>query len=324
MNPVRHRCAFLMCRDLTDFVTDDVRAVAPLNARGWDVDLLPWDAGADWSQYDALVIRSTWDYQDRLGEFLQTLARMEALPKTLLANPRAVVAWNARKTYLRELAERGVPTVPTIWGDRMDSPDALDRVFDALSVRRIVVKPVVGANADHTYRLARPIPHQTLDAVLESFAARAYMAQPFVESIVREGEYSLIYTGGSLSHTILKTPKTGDFRVQEEHGGLIRAVSAEKALREAGERVLAEVARCTGVAAMSLVYARVDLARAERSAGNAVGGTTSNADPKPSETFLLMELELIEPALYFRMQDGSADRFAEAVDHWGRGRRRTS
>jgi glutathione synthase/RimK-type ligase-like ATP-grasp enzyme len=114
------------------------------------------------------------------------------------------------------------------------------------------------------------------------------MVQPFVNAIVDEGEYSLFYFGGVYSHTILKSPKRGDFRVQEEHGGRITAVAPEHDLRETADNIVASISQ--------LLYARVDLVRND------------------SGKFLLMELELIEPALYFRMDEESPRRFATALD----------
>ena len=122
------------------------------------------------------------------------------------------------------------------------------------------------------------------------YADRALMAQPFIPAIVDEGEFSLFYFDGAHSHTILKTPKPADFRVQEEHGGWIRAVPAEPALLDAG----AVVMRALGEFGDTPLYARVDLVRTD--AG-----------------WVLMELELIEPSLYFRTTEGAAERFARAL-----------
>ena len=117
------------------------------------------------------------------------------------------------------------------------------------------------------------------------------MAQPFVRSVVEEGEFSLFFFGGAYSHTALKTPKAHDFRVQEEHGGWIRAVEPEPALRALAEDVMDAVAPTP-------LQARVDLVRME------------------GDRFALMELELIEPSLYFRTDAASPDRFAHAFDAW--------
>ena len=126
-------------------------------------------------------------------------------------------------------------------------------------------------------------------AVEQHYANREFLAQPFVSAITTEGEFSLFYFNGAHSHTILKTPKAGDFRVQEEHGGVIRAVEADDSLRAAGRKALAVLESVP-------LYARADFVRA----------------PNDHE-FWLMELELIEPSLYLRMDAGAPGRFAHAL-----------
>ncbi len=280
------RLAFLSMDRLDGFVQDDDLAVAPLAERGWAVETVSWRAEADWAAYEAVVIRTPWDYQDDPDRFLAVLAGIER--ETVLENPLAVVRWNLRKTYLRDLEARGVPVVPTRWGEA-GTAGAIPAHAAALGADEVVVKPVVSANADRTHRLRTARLGGAAGALAADFAAdfaaRAYMVQPFLPAVVTEGEFSLFYFDGAYSHAILKTPKARDFRVQEEHGGLIQSVEAEPALRAAGEAVMAHVDR--------LLYARADFVRHEG-------------------RFLLMELELIEPALYFRTDPGSAARFADA------------
>ena len=203
-----------------------------------------------------------------------------------LANPLDVVRWNLDKGYLRDLEAAGVPIVPTQWGEDL-APAAIAEARRGFGAVTVIVKPTVGANADDTFRLPPETP--TYEAEI-AFAGRAYMLQPFVPAVVHEGEFSLFYFGGAYSHAILKTPASGDFRVQEEHGGRIRRVAPEPALRAASDAALAA---CPG----PLLYARVDLVRWR-------GG------------FAVMEVELIEPSLYFPYDADSPERFALAVDAW--------
>jgi hypothetical protein len=282
-------CAFLTMNNPAGFVIDDELAYEPLLDAGWTVEALPWDSRtASWDRYDIVIIRSTWDYHHTPEQFLETLERIEATG-TRLENPLSLVRWNYRKTYLKDLVRKSVPIVPTVWHDRLTN-GTLDSLFDQLASDDIVVKPVVSASADGTYRLQRHTVSHCVDEVTHCFARRALMAQPLVRSVLDEGEYSLFYFNGKLSHVILKTPRAGDFRVQEEHGGYIRPVHAEPALIAAG-----------GAAMHALdtvpLYARVDFVRAND--GNA---------------WWLMEFELIEPALYFRMSPDAPRLFAEAVN----------
>ncbi|MES1245604.1 MAG: hypothetical protein ABUT39_28620 [Acidobacteriota bacterium] len=280
------QCAFLTLETRDGWVMDDDLARDPLRELGWEMTSLPWSRpGVDWSRFEAVVIRSTWDYWKRFDEFLATLERIDR-SGARLANPLETVRWNLRKTYLRDLEAAGLPVVQTLWETSPDE-DRIGRFFDELETDEIVLKPVVSASAHDTFRLHRS---DTAAELAGLFAGREVMAQPFLPEIVEEGEYSLFYFGGELSHTILKSPKEKDFRVQEEHGGFIRAADPPAPLPELGRRTLEALP-------VRPLYARVDLVR------SAAG-------------FVLMELELVEPSLYFRIVPGSAERFARAFAAW--------
>lgn len=280
------RAAFLTLSDPTGFVIDDDLAHAPLARRGWQVETLPWDHhGVDWRRYDRVVLRSTWDYQHHQEKFLATLAAIEAAGVPL-DNGTDIVRWNMHKTYLRDLDARGVPTVPTLWREGL-TPGALSPLFEELASDAAVIKPVTSGNAEGAYYLDRARAKAQATEIEHYFARRPLMMQPFERGIVAEGEFSLIYFNGKLSHSILKVPKPGDFRVQEEHGAEILAVRPEPALVAAGNAAIAAIGE-------PLLYARADLVRHETG-------------------FRVMELELVEPAIYLRMDPGAPDRFADAV-----------
>lgn len=281
------RCAFLTFDHRDGHVIDDDLAVPHLNALGWDVEQIPWRRpDVPWESFDGVIIRTPWDYWHHLDEFLATLAEIER--RTQLHNPLDMVRWNLRKTYLRELGARGVPTVPTVWREGLAKGE-LGALFTALHAPSAVIKPVVSANADGAWRLDAEVV-RTRSAEIEAYyAARPLMLQPFVPSVTAEGEWSLIFFAGVHSHTILKTPKADDFRVQEDHGGRIRPAHAEPSLHSAAERVLAALDATP-------LYARTDFVRA------------------PDGTWWLMEVELTEPSLYLRMDAGAPARLARAVD----------
>ncbi|MFZ0428349.1 MAG: hypothetical protein WAO20_09550 [Acidobacteriota bacterium] len=283
-------CAFLTMDTLEDFVCDDELAVGPLARLGWNVEFVSWrQRDTDWDRFDLVVIRSTWDYQKDPALFLSVLESIER-SRARLENPLSLVRWNLRKTYLKELQGRGVEIVPTRWCRGVD-PDRLASLYDEFGVDELVLKPVIGANADHAFRIRRDGVEDSVARLEASYAGGQYLAQPFMDNVVSEGEYSLFYFGGELSHVILKTPRESDFRVQEEHGGLIQRAGPSKALVDAGGRAM------SALSVMPL-YGRVDLVRA------------------PRDVFQVMELELIEPALYFRMDPQSPDRFARTLDRW--------
>ena len=275
--------------DLAGFVTDDALVTDTFAARGWNIEYVPWrDRAVDWNRFDAVVVRSTWDYQNDPVTFASVLATIDA-SDARLANDLVTMRWNLNKTYLREMDVRGVPIPRTLWRTGVPE-DALDGLFAELDADEIVIKPVIGANADDAYRLTPAEARARATEIARAFTYRDCIVQPFLPAVVDEGEYSLMYFNGRYSHAILKTPRTNDFRVQEEHGGLIRPVEPEPALVA---RADAAVRAVTPVP----LYARADLVR--------------NGDG-----FLLMELELIEPALYFRMDAASPERFAVAFDEW--------
>lgn len=278
------RIAYLSMDSLEGFSTYEERTFGPLRARGIEAETVSWRArGQDWARFDLVVIRTTWDYQDHLPEFLRVLEQIDAA--TQLENELELCRWNLEKTYLRDLEARGVGIVPTRFGGQ--GPPSID-LFAELGRDEIVIKPVVSANADATYRLT-PDGFAHREAELAAvFSNRPWMAQPFLTQVVEEGEYSLFSFSGEHSHAVLKTPKGGDFRVQEEHGGVIRAVEPEPGLRAAAELVLASL---TDVP----LYARPDFVR-------------------DGEAWLLMELELVEPSLYFSYSESAPERFAEAIE----------
>ena len=268
---------------LDGYVSDDELAIGPLAELGWDVVTVSWrDETVDWNIFEIVVIRTTWDYQRDPKKFLDVLQRIES-SRARLENPLDVVKWNLDKRYLRELVAKGVPIVPTIWDGFYDER-SLSSWLAELGTDELVLKPTVSATAEHTYRLRKFDPK--LSGI---FAKRPFMVQPFIRSIVDEGEFSLFYLGGKHSHTILKAPKAADFRVQEEHGGIITAVEPDNGLLTAGRSVFDMITPVP-------LYARVDVVR------DAAGDHR------------LMELELIEPALYLRMDADAPVRFAAAIN----------
>jgi glutathione synthase/RimK-type ligase-like ATP-grasp enzyme len=290
------QCAFLTLERRDGFVMDDHLAHEPLLRHGWQVHDVPWRrADISWSSFDAVVVRSTWDYTDELSRFLGVLERIEAEGVPLF-NPLALIRWNAGKTYLAALATRGVATIPTMVLDRLTSDD-LPLLFGRMQATEIVVKPVVGANSVGTFRLHQDRWHLSAAEVAEFFSARPALVQPFVNRITTDGEYSLFYFDGVYSHAVRKVPALADFRVQEEHGASITAIEANDAMRSLAGAALATLPQVP-------LYARVDVVRAMTDDG-----------------YWLMELELVEPSLYLRMDPDAPMRFAEAFVRRAGGRR---
>lgn len=282
------RAAFLTMQDPGDFVTDYDLGIPPLTELGWHVDLVPWrDPSIDWNAWDAVYICTPWDYLDDPELFVRVLESIDA-SSAVLVNDIALVRWTLEKSYLADIEARGAAIVPSTWHERIDARE-IESFFERHATGRVVIKPLIGANAADTFVLERPVGRTQCAELMALYRDRRYFVQPYLDAIETEGEYSLFYLGGEFSHAIQKTPTQGDFRVQEEHGASIVAVEPPPGLLKTSARVMQLVEP-------QPVYGRADFVR--------------DAD----DMFLLMELELIEPSLYLRMDDGAPARFAAAFD----------
>lgn len=280
------RCAYLTMDDIGDFVSDAELSFAPMADLGWQIDMVPWRRCVDWDDYDLVYICTPWDYQNDVAAFLDVLETIER-SSARLVNNLELVLWNLEKTYLEELESRGADIVPSLYFERFDA-GRVGACFDRHGTDRIVIKPVVGANADDIVVLQDHLSVERTAELQRIYGHRAFFVQPFIDSVQSEGEYSLFFFGGEYSHAILKKPRAGDFRTQEEHGADILSVDVSAALVDTAAGIL-------GVVSPQPVYVRADFVRGS------------------GDRFLLMELELIEPSLYFRTDPCSASRFARAL-----------
>ena len=190
-----------------DFMMDALRG--PFEARGLRVEDVSWDdAKADWASYAGVIIGTTWDYWDRLDEFLAALRQIES--QTRLFNPVALVEWNIRKTYLRDLEGRGAKLIPTLWLDTVDDASAR-AAFDRLGSDDLVFKRQIGAGAKGQHRLKR--------GELVPEMPHPMMVQPFLPMIQTEGEFSFIFIDGEFCHALIKRALPGDYRIQSTYGG---------------------------------------------------------------------------------------------------------
>lgn len=279
--------AYLTMADMGDFVTDFHSSIAHMEALGWQVDEVPWRSNVDWNRYDAVYICTPWDYPEDPALFLDVLHAIDA-SRALLINDLALVHWTLEKTYLRDVEQQVCDIVPSTWYDGFESVNPAE-LFAQQKATRIVIKPTVGANAKDTFVLTEGISDEQHDELREIYAGRAFLVQPYIESIQSEGEYSLFFFNGVYSHAIQKIPKAGDFRVQEEHGAKIASVRPPASLLTAASTLFDWIEPCP-------TYGR----------GDWVLG--------PDDRYLLMELELIEPSLYLGTDSGAAARFARALD----------
>jgi hypothetical protein len=280
--------AFVTHRGLPDLAQDDRLAIAPLAERGIRVEAAAWDDDEeDWTRFDALVLRSTWNYHKRLGHFEAWLDRTEAGPAPLW-NPAGVVRWNARKHYLRDLAVAGIRVVPTCWIEADgDHVPALGGVLEAEGWTEAVIKPTVSGGAYDTWRVRRPVSGADEARFAGARRRGGVMVQRFVPEVTIDGEWSLCFVGGAFSHAVLKRPHARDFRVQEEFGGTTAAATPPDFLVPAAAQALA-------AAPGPWLYARVD------------GCVTRHG-------LVVTELEMIEPSLFLDRSPGAPARFADAI-----------
>ena len=270
--------------NLDDFCTYDEHLHEPLEDRGWEVTPVPWRSDADWNSFEAVIIRSPWDYHHHHESFVTVLKDIEASDAELF-NSLDLIKWNIDKTYLEDLADRGISTVPTRYSENFTAGD-LKFHFKHFDTEELIIKPRIGAGSASTYRVDYSETGTELEEQLaERFGKSPLMVQPFQTEVIKTGEYSLIYFCGDFSHGLLKRPKEGDFRVQEEFGGHLKRIYPDGPMTAFGRRVLQTLSRAP-------LYARVDFIEQ--------GGA-----------FRLMEFELIEPSLYFNLAPERAETFAD-------------
>ena len=283
--------AFVTCARLPDLDADDRMVVEPLRSLGCNVTAAVWDdPRIDWNRFDVSVLRSTWDYTDRRDAFVRWA---QSVPRLL--NPAHVVEWNTDKRYLEDLAQAGVPVVPTSWISEAAEAELPER-------GEYVLKPSVGAGSLDADRFdlaaagerARAAEH--VNRLLAS--GHTVMIQPFAAAIETSGETGVILVEGEFSHAIRKGPMLGP-AARNDVDGLYKEETIEPSDASSGELELARSALTAAARILELneplLYARIDMVPGD--------------DGRP----MLMELELTEPSLFMATTPGSEVGFASAV-----------
>ncbi len=267
--------------------------LAAFAAAGAHAEIADWDdAGVDWARFDIALLRSAWDYTERLPEFLTWVEHTASV--TRLMNPAPVVRWNSDKHYLHELARAGLAVVPTCYADPGADAGAVLREFLAQhSCTEVVVKPAVGAGSRDTRRHAGTATAEILVHMNRLLAAqRSVMLQPYLSGVDVHGETALMFIAGRFSHAIRKGPLLPPGAPSTQGLFAPEAISPRIPGADelaAAERVLAHLPFGT------LLYARVDLIR--------------DAQGSPR----LLELEITEPSLFLAHAPGSGSRLATAA-----------
>ncbi|AKD03414.1 hypothetical protein POKO110462_05545 [Pontibacter korlensis] len=257
-----------------------------LTQKGLQVTLEIWDDPAvDWAKYELVVLKSPWDYFDKIDTFYAWLDKLEKLQVRVL-NPINIVRWNSDKRYLVELQEQGVKVVPSVWLEQGSQLNVAE-VFAQLQSEKVIVKPAISGGAKNTFALTQAEAEAKAESINELLQQENFLAQPFIPEIQTKGEWSFLFFNGEYSHTVLKAAKAGDFRVQHFFGGTVHTPEPPAQLLEAAHNLVDKYAP-------GCLYARVD-------------GVELNGE------LVLMELELIEPFLFMATSEGAIERYYEAL-----------
>ena len=259
---------------------------AVLQDRGYTVNRIAWDdPDYNWETSRCVVFRTVWDYFERFEEFMEWLNSIKE--KTKVVNPVSLVHWNIDKHYLRDLEEKGVNIVPTVFVDTGDYKD-LDQVCLDKEWQDVVIKPAISGAAFHTYKILANDRQENLSRFQSLVAERDMLVQEYVPSITTRGEASLMVFNGEYTHAILKKAKQGDFRVQDDFGGTVHPyepTAAEIDFAVAAFRACPELP----------AYGRADI--------------VWDASGNP----MLSELEIFEPELWLRFEPKAAQPFADGI-----------
>jgi glutathione synthase/RimK-type ligase-like ATP-grasp enzyme len=270
------------CAAWPELTQSDRCLAAALAAGGHRVVAAPWNGPVGpFVEASAVVVRATWDYHHAPAAYLAWLGRLDAR-RTF--NSPALIRWNVSKGHLLELGRRGAPVPRSI--EVAADAAAVAAGLRALDVREGVIKPLVGASGAGVERVTRGTEATALERARAAKAVERVLVQEFLGEIV-DGELAGVFFEGRFSHGLRRTPTGGEYRVNAQYGGTMTAAELSPAVVTAMREVL-------GLLPASPLYARID-------------GVVRDG------RFVLMEVEVNEPALGLHLAPGSADRFAEAL-----------
>jgi glutathione synthase/RimK-type ligase-like ATP-grasp enzyme len=287
------KICFLTLKNREKFIIDDAIVINELKTKQILVDEIPWSEyqNIDWKQYALVIIRTTWDYYNVPKEFLLALRFISN--QTRLVNSYNLIEWNINKIYLKDLDEAKIATIPTVFGNSLDQ-NSLERLLEIHSGKNLVLKPQISGNSFNTFFINQnQVTLKQKEKIIETFKQKEYMAQPLISSIQQEGEYSMFYFGGKFSHSIIKKPSNGDYRVQESYGASIEEnLNSLDELKEVSRKIVYFLETKFGEIPFQL---RLDFVRLD------------------DGRLAVMEVEAIEPSLYFRISKSAAKCFVREL-----------
>lgn len=278
------KIALMTCELYPDLIKAESRLVEDFASQGIEALPVVWDKVWDYSSFDLVILRSTWDYYKKPEIFYKWLSHLETQGVPLV-NPVSTVRWNMDKMYLKKLEESGVNIVPSVFISRGEL-NRYGEIIQNVGWEKIIVKPCISAGSWHTYLFENGELPVKLDMLAGLSKEYDIVIQKFMDTVVREGEFSYIFFNGVFEYAVNKKPAIGDFRVQEKYGGryVVHRPRAEE---------LAVVQNLLSKVEHPHSYARVD-------------GVWE-------DDFYLMEIELIEPDLYLNIIPGAYENYVEAM-----------
>lgn len=282
-NKVNMKIGILTCARLPELLESDQKLIPLFTKENIVAKAVIWgDESIDWTEFDCLIFRNTWDYYQKEIAFNHWLNKIQSLGiKTL--NPISVIQKNKHKFYLKELEKEGISILPTIFLEKNTTQNLHELIPE--NWEKIVIKPAFSAGSYLTKLIERSELESIQKEFKEHFETKDFLLQEFRPEIKKLGETSLIFFNGKFSHAVNKKPVEDDFRVQIQYGGKYTLIEPNDDLLQQAELVVSKIPE-------KLLYARVD------------GIVIENK-------LHLMEIELIEPDLYFDLVDGARERFVE-------------
>jgi glutathione synthase/RimK-type ligase-like ATP-grasp enzyme len=279
--------AFASDRDHEELVEGDRMLKTYLEDLGHSVTVEVWnDEEVQWSRYDLVLIRSTWNYSSAPDSYLDWISRLESADLRLW-NPPEVVRWNLHKEYLKDLRESGISVPPSFFvPEEVEVP--LDKIMDEKGWDAVVLKPLIGAGGTGVERFTLDDTEDGQRHLNSLVQDRGALVQEFLPEVTQEGEWSFIFAGNQFSHAVLKTPSDDEFRVQRALGGTRHHREPPERLRRQAEDIVKKITK-------PYLYLRLD--------GIARGGR-----------LMVLELEMIEPRLYLEGSESGVEVIGEAID----------
>lgn len=271
---------------IQNVLDEDNALLVALENEGLQVQRTNWDNTTfDWSSTKFIIFRTTWDYFDRYQEFSIWLEKVNKL--TTLINPKELIYWNIDKHYLNDLSNKGINIPPTVFIEKNDSRSLKD-TLSRTNWKQFILKPAISGAARHTYKIQLEDVSKYETQYSELISNESMLVQEYQAQITTKGEVAFMVFGGKFSHAILKKAKPGDFRVQDDFGGSIHPYTPN-------ETEIKFVEKAVNTCKPKPVYARIDV-------------IWDNND-----NLCIGEIELIEPELWFRMDEKSAKNCARAI-----------